>query len=262
MARRFTLHQRSQPLPQRSRNIRIRSLEQEVSNRSAHCCGWVQTRYGCHSIVCHTHTAPPSIRPTNSDATSEHGPLRLPSDDMPSLSPLRPARPRCAQANCYAAAAIASLSDQPKHQQPLISAGACQPLVRLVRGDVTVDTQLHASDAIADLSCQNPEARMTDPCVTATCISSPVGICKDPCQSFLLLLVSRPTIRLSASFAPPALCPCCCNCSTRGRQTRLQQRRWPSCCRPLLVRMFPTVRYSGKLRVTAAYHRSSHCSPA
>ena len=63
------------------------------------------------------------------------------------------------KANCFAAAAIASLADQPKHQEPIIKAGACQPLVRLVRDDVTVDTQLHASDAIADLSDKNPKAQ-------------------------------------------------------------------------------------------------------
>ena len=63
------------------------------------------------------------------------------------------------RANCFAAAAVASLADQPKHQEPIIKAGACQPLVRLVRPDVTVDTQLHAADAIADLSSQNPRAQ-------------------------------------------------------------------------------------------------------
>ena len=62
-------------------------------------------------------------------------------------------------ANCFAAAAIASLSDQPKHRPAIIKAGACTPLVRLVREDVTVDTQLHASDAIADLSSENGEAQ-------------------------------------------------------------------------------------------------------
>ena len=62
-------------------------------------------------------------------------------------------------ANSFAAAAIASLSDQPKHRGEIVKAGACRPLVRLVRDDVTVDTQLHASDAIADLSCENKEAQ-------------------------------------------------------------------------------------------------------
>ena len=63
------------------------------------------------------------------------------------------------KANCYAAAAVASLADQRKHQERIIKAGACRPLARLVREDVTVDTQWHASDAIADLSVQNPAAQ-------------------------------------------------------------------------------------------------------
>ena len=62
-------------------------------------------------------------------------------------------------ANSFAAAAIASLSDQKRHRGEIVKAGACRPLVRLVREDVTVDTQLHASDAIADLSSENSEAQ-------------------------------------------------------------------------------------------------------
>ena len=65
------------------------------------------------------------------------------------------------KAMTYAAEAIAAISEQRKYQEPILKAGAILPLCRLVRGDVTVDTQVHASDAVANLAAQNPEAQHT-----------------------------------------------------------------------------------------------------
>lgn len=63
------------------------------------------------------------------------------------------------KAMCFAAEAISAISEQRKYQEPMIKAGAIHPLVRLVRGDCTVDTQIHAADAIANLAAENPSAQ-------------------------------------------------------------------------------------------------------
>lgn len=63
------------------------------------------------------------------------------------------------QAQTYAAAAIASISEDPTNKSPIISAGAIAPLVRLVRSSVSADAQVHASDAIANLSSNHPPAQ-------------------------------------------------------------------------------------------------------
>ena len=63
------------------------------------------------------------------------------------------------KAQIFAAAAIASISENPVHKDPVIKAGAMPPLVRLLRSDVAAEGQTYASDAIANLSCQNHKAQ-------------------------------------------------------------------------------------------------------
>ena len=58
-----------------------------------------------------------------------------------------------------AAYALAELSEQRAQQDPIIKAGIVVPLVRLLRGDVTENAHLHAADAVANLSVQNPKAQ-------------------------------------------------------------------------------------------------------
>ena len=58
-----------------------------------------------------------------------------------------------------AAFALAELSEQRAQQDPILKAGVCNPLVRLLRGDVTEDAHLHAADAVANLAVQNPKAQ-------------------------------------------------------------------------------------------------------
>ena len=65
------------------------------------------------------------------------------------------------KAMTFAAEAVAAISEQRKYQDAMIKAGAIHPLVRLVRGDCTVDTQIHAAEAIANLSVENPAAQHT-----------------------------------------------------------------------------------------------------
>ena len=63
------------------------------------------------------------------------------------------------RAQTYAAAAIASVSEQTSNKGLITRAGAISPLVRLVRSSVSVDAQVHASNAIANLSAENPDAQ-------------------------------------------------------------------------------------------------------
>ena len=63
------------------------------------------------------------------------------------------------KAQVFAAAAVASVSEEPSHKEMVTKAGAIPPLVRLLRSDVACDGQVHASDAIANLSYQNVKAQ-------------------------------------------------------------------------------------------------------
>lgn len=63
------------------------------------------------------------------------------------------------KAQTFAAAAVASISELPEEKDAVIKAGAIAPLVRLLRSDVACDGQVYASDAIANLSCQNLRAQ-------------------------------------------------------------------------------------------------------
>ena len=63
------------------------------------------------------------------------------------------------RAQTYAAAAIASISEDPQHKEPIIKTGAILPLVRLVRNTAAIDAQVHAANAIANLSSENGAAQ-------------------------------------------------------------------------------------------------------